>query len=72
MQRIFARPRITLANHASKLLQDIRQARRIAKETHDLKSLPRDRLEDMGIASDTQANRRHSGQKGPVPRPILW
>tara|TARA_R110000796_G_scaffold14517_1_gene47418 strand:- start:106 stop:324 length:219 start_codon:yes stop_codon:yes gene_type:complete len=72
MQRIFAQPRITLASHVSTLFQDIRQARRIAKETHDLKSLPRDRLDDMGIASDTQANRRHSGQTGSVPRPIHW
>lgn len=72
MQHIFAQPRITLANHVSTLFQEIRQARRIAKETRGLKSLPRDRLDDMGIPSDTQANRRHSGEKGPVPRPILW
>lgn len=34
--------------------------------------LPSDRLTDMGLPARTQANRRHSGQAGPVPRVDLW
>lgn len=72
MPRIFELSRITLVGYDSSLFRQVLQARRIAKANRHLETLPRDRLNDMGIAPHTQANQRHSGQTGPVPRPILW
>ena len=37
-----------------------------------LDAMSRDRLEDMGIAPRTDANRRTSGEAGAVPRAMVW
>ena len=37
-----------------------------------LRDMPRERLEDMGIAPRSEANRRSSGEAGPIPRADLW
>lgn len=43
-------------------------ARRTARQLRQLQQLPSDRLNDMGLPSVTDANRRHSGQFGAIPR----
>ncbi|PWJ09844.1 hypothetical protein [Jannaschia seohaensis] len=41
-------------------------------EARRLETMPRDRLEDMGIPGTTETNRRSSGEAGPIPRATLW
>lgn len=43
-------------------------ARRTARQMRQLQQLPSDRLNDMGLPSVTDANQRHSGQFGAIPR----
>lgn len=46
------------------------RARMIADERR-LDTLPSDRLEDMGIAPRSEANRRSSGEQGPIPHALM-
>ena len=34
--------------------------------------MPSDRLADIGLPQRTEANRRHSGQRGAIPQASLW
>ena len=42
--------------------------RRRAKDARALDEMPAERLADMGISPRTDANRRSSGDFGPIPR----
>lgn len=70
MQRVLYR--IIPSNPFSSFYRRFREARRLAKDASHLDALPRDRLKDIGVAAHTDANRRHSGQRGRVSQPTLW
>ncbi|MBT9385346.1 hypothetical protein KM176_15850 [Pseudooceanicola sp. CBS1P-1] len=58
-------------------LTGLLKARRPATRTGQVRdraldALPRERLEDLGIAPRSAANHRHSGQAGPIPRAETW
>lgn len=72
MTRILALPRTIRSNPLVAFLRQIREERRQARDAARLDTLPRDRLDDMGIAPRTEANRRHSGAQGPVRQTPLW
>ncbi len=55
------------------LLRKLREDFRLRRDAVRLDQMPRDRLEDMGIAPRTEANYRHSGESGPLPSTnTLW
>ncbi|PRY21467.1 hypothetical protein CLV78_10980 [Aliiruegeria haliotis] len=56
----------------SRIVSLLRASRCLASDNHRMKSLPSDRLDDMGIAPRTDANARSSGEAGPIPRADLW
>lgn len=72
MTRIFAIARTEFRNPMRPLLRRIARHLRMRKETHELKNLPSDRLEDLGIAPRTAANHRSSGETGKLLPTRLW
>ncbi len=54
------------------LLQRLGQMTRMTCGARRLDTLPFDRLKDMGIAPRSAANRRSSGEHGPIPRAPMW
>ncbi len=72
MDRIFSLARTTLNHPLASFLRTIREFDRIRTDAARLDSLPRERLEDMGIAPRTKANLRHSGQTGRINQTPLW
>lgn len=60
----FARFVLRFARHLSPV------SRPASGPSHD--HLPAERLADMGLPPRTEANRRHSGQAGPIPQAPLW
>ena len=55
-----------------KIFLAINEIRRIHADASRLATLPRDRLEDMGISPRTEDNQRHSGQRGRIPPSRVW
>ncbi|SIT11532.1 hypothetical protein SAMN05421759_11737 [Roseivivax lentus] len=72
MDRILTLPRRILNNPFTQFFRDLREARRIARDAARLETMPRERLEDMGIAPRSAANHRDSGQAGRIAQPTLW
>ncbi len=60
-----------IANFGS-IFRTLKEMRRIQTETGQIDTLPRDRLEDMGIAPRNKNMQRNSGQYGPLPKAQLW
>lgn len=54
------------------LLHSIGHGAQILADSRRLDSMPRDRLDDMGIAHRSDANRRSSGEQGPIPHAPMW
>lgn len=54
------------------LLQSLGHMAWMIGDDRRLDTLPRDRLDDIGIAPRSEANRRSSGQHGPIPKAPLW
>ncbi|MCR9108619.1 hypothetical protein [Marivita sp. XM-24bin2] len=63
------RPR---SSYLATLLQRIGHMARMIGDARRLETLPRDRLDDMGISPRTAANCRSSGESGPIPRGPTW
>lgn len=72
MDRIFSLARTTLNHPLASFLRTIREFDRIRTDAARLDSLPRERLEDMGISPRTKANLRDSGQTGRMPQTPFW
>ncbi|QFS83778.1 hypothetical protein FIU97_13605 [Roseivivax sp. THAF40] len=72
MTRILALPQSVRSHPLITIFRQIREARRQARDAARLDTLPRDRLDDMGIAPRSEANRRHSGARGPIHQMPLW
>lgn len=62
----------TFVNPLSALLHRLQRHHRARRDARILDALPRERLEDIGIAPRSEANRRHSGESAPVPRAQRW
>ena len=72
MDRILTLPRVFHHAPLAAFLRQLREARRLRADARQLDSLPRERLEDMGIAPRTEANHRHSGEAGNPAEMQLW
>lgn len=72
MDRIYKLARTNLSVTVATIFRDLKEAHRIRTETGRIETLPRDRLEDMGIVPRSEDNQRHSGQYGPLPQTQLW
>ncbi len=72
MTHILTLSRLGLTRSFAMTLHALRERRRMSADARHLDALPRDRLDDMGIAPRTEANRRHSGQPARMPRPPIW
>ena len=74
MIRILSNTRFVLfhSKAIANLLHHVDQAIRMKADARRLELMPRDRLEDMGIAPRTKVNYRSSGEPGQVERPPLW
>lgn len=64
--------RASFYNPLSNIFRAINEIRRIHADASRLDTLPRDRLEDMGLSPCTEDNQRHSGQRGRIPAPRVW
>ena len=58
MARIFTLTRLALSNPIPPLFRQFRVLYRARRDARDLERLSRERLDDMGIAPRTAANRR--------------
>lgn len=54
------------------LLHSLGHAARMIGDARRLDAMPRDRLDDMGIAPLSDANHRTSAEAGPIPRAQMW
>jgi hypothetical protein len=74
MDRILSIPRLAARRTGlfAAILHRLAEGFRQRAETRHLDSLPRERMEDLGLAPRTVANHRHSGEAGPIPRAPLW
>ncbi len=72
MHQLLSLPRNAVSWSLSAFFRTIGSNGWVEVETDRLDGLSRERLEDMGIPPRTEANMRHSGQKGSIPRASLW
>ncbi len=74
MTRILTTPPIirTRSGFFSTLLHSLGHMARMRGDARRLDTLPGDRLDDMGIAPRSEANRRSSAEHGPVPHAPTW
>lgn len=72
MHQLLSLPRHAVSRSLSVFIRTLRRNRRVENDTNRLDELSRERLEDMGISPRTEANMRHSGQKGSIPQASLW
>ncbi len=74
MNRIQTFTRITRPRREffATLLYRFAHAVRMISDARRLDSMAGDRLDDMGIAPQSEANRRSSGDQGPVPHVTMW
>lgn len=72
MHQLLSLPRHAVSRSLSVFFLALQRNRRMENDTNRLDELSRERLEDMGISPRTEANMRHSGQKGSIPQASLW
>ncbi|MGR3323219.1 MAG: hypothetical protein ACU0DK_14960 [Pseudooceanicola sp.] len=74
MIRILSTPRIVQPRNGffATLLQTLCNMARMIGDARRLDTLPRDRLDDMGIAPRNEANRRSNGEHGPISHATMW
>lgn len=72
MDRSIARRLTALNLPFAALLDAARTLLRRRADAARLDALPRDRMDDIGLAPRSAANRRHSGEGGRAPQVTLW
>lgn len=72
MHQLLSLPRDAVSRSLSAFFRTLGSNGWVELETDRLDGLTRERLEDMGIPPRTEANMRHSGQKGSIPQASLW
>lgn len=74
MTRILSTTRIVRPRSGffATLLHSLGHMARMIGDARRLDTLPCERLNDMGIAPRSEANRRSSGEQGPIPHAPMW